>query len=484
MNAQPVSHGAYSASPNRDASAPYPTARLAEWIAGLRHADLPQTTRSAVRAALLDTLGVGLYGLNQPWTQIVRAWAERDIRPSPQRETASIWGDSSPRLRPGDAALVNGVSVHAFELDDYHNAKVHPGAAVIPAAIALGQVLDASGEALETAIAAGYEVMIRTALALEPSTARLRGWHLTGVAGPLGAAAAAAVLLRLDAERTAWALGLAGTQASGLFAFNADGAMSKRFHPGRAAQSGIMAAELAQMGLTGPTRIYEAEDGGLLRALSDAPRPEQLTVDLGERFFTDTTSFKPYACCGSLHAYLDAALQLRPLLDASDPAAWRVRAGMSRVIGVQCGYDYHPGTELNAQMSARYCIAVALLEGEVLPAQFAPGKLSDPRVVDLAQRLDLVSDAALDELYPKHFVGWVEAAPGPRAELQRAYVLDPSGSTANPDRENALIRKFRALARGLPYPQAAPELERAVAELPQTPARRLMTCVAALYLNR
>src|SRR6185295_17161523 len=195
--------------------------------------------------------------------------------------------------------------------DDYHQAKLHPGAVVIPAAIAMAEKTGASGERLVTAIAAGYEVMIRSSLALNPSAARLRGWHLTGVCGPFGAAAACASLLELDEEQTAWALGLAGTQGAGLWAFNADGTMSKRLHAGKAAHSGVMAAELAALGFTGPTQIYEFHDGGVLKAFSDASDPAPLTSDLGNTFHLDATSIKPYSCCGSTHSYVDAALELR-----------------------------------------------------------------------------------------------------------------------------------------------------------------------------
>ena len=145
---------------------------------------------------------------------------------------------------------------------------------VIPAALALAEAHDAPGALLETAIAAGYEVMIRTGLALDPSVARLRGWHLTGVCGPLGAAAAGAVLLGLDGERCAWALGLAGTQGAGLFAFNADGTMSKRLHPGFAARAGVTAVQLAARGVSGPTQLYEAADGGFLAAFSDVTQDQ------------------------------------------------------------------------------------------------------------------------------------------------------------------------------------------------------------------
>ena len=288
-------------------SAGAPTRDLATWVSALKYDDLPQRTREVARIALLDTLGAGLYGFNTPWTQKLLSWVQR----GGQGNEARTWNAGTATLRSADAALVNGVAVHAFELDDYHNAKLHCGAAVIPAALAVAERLDSNGRDLLTAIVAGYEVMIRSSLALNPSAARLRGWHLTGVVGPFGAAAACAVLLKLNAEETAWALGLAGTQGAGLWAFNADGSMSKRLHPGKAAHSGVLAAELAQLGFSGPTSIYEFEDGGVLKAFSDHADAALLTLDLGRVYHIDNNSIKPYCCCGSTHAYIDAALALR-----------------------------------------------------------------------------------------------------------------------------------------------------------------------------
>jgi 2-methylcitrate dehydratase PrpD len=359
-----------------------------------------------------------------------------------------IWNNAQPRLRAADAALVNGTSAHAFELDDYHNAKLHPGAVVIPAALAMAEQRQSSGEQLLTAIAAGYEVMIRSSLALEPSAARLRGWHLTGACGPFGAAAACAVLMGLDAERTAWALGLAGTQGAGLWAFNADGTMSKRLHAGKAAHSGVLAAELAAAGFSGPTQIYETHDGGFLRAFSDKSDAAQLTRDLGTRFHTDGVSIKPYSCCGSTHAYIDAALELRRRLgNAWDPAR-PVRVGLSKVVDVQCGFDYRPSSALNAQMSLRYCVAAALADGQVLPAQFSEQKMNDPELRALAGRLELVPDPALDELYPVHFAGWVSAMVD--GQWLRVDILDPTGSVAKPVDLGAARAKFAANNPRLP----------------------------------
>jgi len=422
-----------------------PTRELAQWVSRLKYSDLPPRTREVVRILLLDSVGCGIYGYATPWAKMLLQWARAG---APARGEATVWGETAPSLRASDAALVNGTSVHAFELDDYHQAKLHPGAVVIPAAIAMAEKLGSSGEQLVTAIAAGYEVMIRSSLALNPSATRLRGWHLTGVCGPFGAAAACASLLKLNAEQTAWALGLAGTQGSGLWAFNADGTMSKRFHAGRAAQSGVMAAELAALGFTGPTQIYEFHDGGVLKAFSDASDPAPLTRDLGKVFHLDATSIKPYSCCGSSHSYVDAAFELRRRLGATWDAKRPVRLGMAKVVQVQCGFDYAPSTALNAQMSLRYIVAAALMEGHALPPQFSDAKIADPVLTGIAQRMECEHDPALDKLYPARFAAWVAAQD--KGQWVRVDVLDPLGSPANPVDAKGVVEKFRGINPQLP----------------------------------
>jgi 2-methylcitrate dehydratase PrpD len=450
------------------------TAALAAWLADLPRTGVPENVRKALRLMTLDTLGAAVTGARQEWTDVVARWARRGALPA-GKGLASVWGDSAACLRPCDAALVNGTAAHAFELDDYHNAKLHPGAVVIPAVLAVAEARGIDGPRIEIAIAAGYEVMIRTSLALDPSEARLRGWHLTAVCGTLGAAAAVAVLLGFDRQHTAWALGLAGTQSGGLFAFNADGTMSKRLHPGRAAQSGIMAAELAELGLTGPTQIYEAEDGGLLWAFSSKSSTGPLLDGLGETWHAADTSFKPYSCCGSLHSYVDAAIALRPRWK---PGA-RVRTGVAEVVNVQCGYPYFPGSQLNAQMSIRYCTAVALMDGAALPAQFTPERIADPQLTRLAQSIEVVHDPAQDKFYPGRFAAWVELETAPGAnEFVRDDRLDPSGHPRNPNREAALRAKFQALAEPALGAAAASNLGREVDSLDRASVRRLIELMA------
>jgi 2-methylcitrate dehydratase PrpD len=425
-----------------------PTREVAGWVAGLRYSDLPARTREVARCALLDTVGCGVYGFNTPWANMLLSWA----RAGGSGE-CTVWGEANASLRAADAALVNGTASHAFELDDYHNAKLHPGAVVVPAAMAMAERLAANGERLVTAIAAGYEVMIRTSLALNPSATRLRGWHLTGVCGPFGAAAACASLLGLNEEQTAWALGLAGTQGAGVWAFNADGTMSKRLHAGKAAHSGVLAAELAALGFTGPTQIYEYEDGGVLKAFSDASDAAPLTKDLGVTYQLDSTSIKPYSCCGSTHSYIDAALELRRRIGAPWDARRLVKIGLSKVVDVQCGFAYAPSSALNAQMSLRYVIAAALTDGQVLPPQFTGERFTDPTLAALAGSFELVPDPKLDQLYPIHFAGWVAAEAN--GDWVRVDVLDPSGSPSAPIDARGITEKFRGINPQLPVDEIA-----------------------------
>lgn len=421
-----------------------PTRELAAWISGLRYEDIPARTREVVRIAILDTLGCGVYGYGTPWAATLLKWA----RSGGSGNEATVWGESGATMRVADAALVNGVAAHAFELDDYHNAKLHAGAVAVPAALAMAEKLGSDGRAVVTAIAAGYETMIRSSLASNPSATRLRGWHITGIYGPFAAAAACASLLKLNPEQTAWALGLAGTQGAGTWAFNADGTMSKRLHAGKAAHSGVLAAELAALGFTGPMQIYEYEDGGVLKAHSDDPDVAQLTKDLGRVWHTEKNSIKPYSCCGSTHAYIDAALAVRAKIGAPWDLKRKVKVGLSNVVDVQCGFAYAPGSALNAQMSLRYIVAAALVDGQVLPPQFSDERMRDPALVKLAADLDCVHDPELDKLYPKHFAGWVSAEHN--GQWVRQDILNPTGSIDNPVDAKGVTEKFRGINGRLP----------------------------------
>lgn len=450
------------------------TMKLAEFFSALKYEDLPETSHRAVRHFVLDTVACALHGRDTEWAGIIEKWARDNGAGINQ---ATVWGDDGPSLRASDVALVNGTAAHAFELDDYHPVKHHPGAVVIPAALALGEKLGSSGEDLVTAIAAGYELMIRVSYAMDPTPTMLRGWHITGITGAFGSVAAAASLLKLDVEKTACAYGIAGTQASGLFAWLYDGAMTKRFHAGDAARAGIVAAELAALGYTGSKAIFEYENGGFLKAHSDHAVPAKLVEELGETWMLEGTSFKPYACCGSTHAYVDAAKNLRSRFGnlVEEDTGRKVRMGLPHLLTVQCGFDYEPGTVLNGQMSMRYCVTSGFRYDGALPDEFTPDKLADPQNVAFAQAIEIEHDKELDGIYPANFCGWVEVEKEPDSgEFDREFLLNASGSCHNPEKENAMVAKFRALLDGIIPADQRDAIEAAIMDIESTDAKSIV----------
>lgn len=432
------------------------TIRLAEFIAGLEAASLPAKTREVLSLALLDALGCGLYGLRTPWGRILGKFAaEQGGAPE-----TGLWGHGQ-RVSAANAVLLAGTAVHSFDFDDHSRAKIHPGAIVMPVALAMAERQNAGPDRILAAMAAGYETMNRVSQAANPGRARMRGWHLTGTAGSFAAAATASVLLGLDAATTASALGLAGTQSSGLWAFTADGGMSKRLHPGRAAQSGVMAALLAQQGFQGPRYILEAQDGGFLFAMSDTPRPEQITDRLGERWHTEETCFKPYACCGSNHACVDAVLDLAAEHHITLPDIARIVAGIPSVVMTQTGFDYRADSVLNAQMSLRYNVAVALADGQVYLEQFTPERICEPETVELARRMEIEIDPEIDRQYPAIYGGRITIVTR-QGKTYTRRVDYSKGMPENPMTAHDIQRKYMSLAVASVGPDAATDiLERA-----------------------
>lgn len=416
------------------------TQELAAFVASLPQRQVPESTEAVLAKAVVDAVGCGLYGLTTRWGRIVHDFAAEQGGPA----EAGLWG-AARRISVGNSVLASATAVHSFDFDDHSRAKIHPGAIVIPVALALGERQGADGQLLLRAIAAGYETMNRVSQAANPGRARMRGWHLTGTCGTFAAAATASVLLGLDAATTASALGLAGTQSAGLWAFTSDGSMSKRIHPGKAAQDGVAAALLAQRGFEGPRHILEAEDGGFLFAMSDSPRPGRITEGLGTTWHSDATCFKPYACCGSNHACVDAVLELFAEHGLAVSDVDRVIAGIPRVVQTQTGFDYEADSVLNAQMSLRYNIAVAMADGQAYLEQFTPQRIVEAKVVALARKVEIEIHDDVDRAYPEIYGGRVVLVLKDGTRLSR-HVEYSRGMPENPMAHGEVERKFMSLA--------------------------------------
>jgi 2-methylcitrate dehydratase PrpD len=427
------------------------TGRLDDHVLGLSAAEIPAEIRERALLLLLDALGAGVFGSTAPGATIVHEEARVRYRTA----CVPIWGRSTGLAGTG-AALVNSTQAHAFELDDYHpGAKLHPGAVVVPAAVAvLNREHDLDD--LLSAMVVGYDVMIRLGLALDASATRRRGWHLTGLTGPFGAAAAAARLRGLDRDALVRAFGIAGSCSAGLFAFSREGSMTKQLHAGRAAEAGLTAIELSLRGLSAPAWVLEAEDGGLLRAVSDTPVPERLCAELGSRFELGRVAVKPYPCCGSVHSSIDCALAIRDQEGFAVDQVECVTVHTAALVDLQCGFPYSGnGGPLEAQMSMRYCVSAALADGEVSLPQFGDVRRRDPALRALTERVTLAIDGEIDRAYPASWPGRVTVELRSGAVLEHS-VPEPLGSPGRCTRE-MVEGKFLDLTRELlePHQRAA-----------------------------
>jgi 2-methylcitrate dehydratase PrpD len=356
------------------------TQQLAHYWADARFEDLPAATVELAKLFLLDTLAACVAGAG---TEVVRiALATAHAAAERQDGSAPVWGASRTLPAPL-AAMVNGTSAHALELDDFGGCG-HSGAVVIPAIGALAAGRRVSGREFLVALVCGYDIAART---LEGAGGYRRvndlGWHSTGVFGSFGAAAAAARILRLEPARFADALGIAGTFTGGIWAFLRDGAMTKRFHPGKASENGLMAAMLAANGMSGPGEVLDAPWGGLFSTYApQVASPRQTLAGLGADFLISRSGIKPYACCRGLHSAVDAMRTLIAQAGASSADIVGVEIAGNEQYALQFDRP-RVSSLLEAQFSAQYTVAVtAVLESAGLDA-FSPLQSEHPEVARL-----------------------------------------------------------------------------------------------------
>jgi 2-methylcitrate dehydratase PrpD len=365
------------------------TVQLAEYAAGLRYEDLPAEVVACARDCIIDTVAACICGSALPWSRIVIDYAER----TGPGGTSRILGRGSPVQAPS-AALANGALAHAFELDALTRpgAGAHPGATVLPPALAVAQEarVNASGRALIAAFVAGNEVMIRIGRATG-HTNEARGFHAPGTTGPFGAAVACGHLLGLDAGRMANALGLAGSLAGGLLEFaRGDGGMVKRLHLGRASEAGVLAASLAHAGFTGPRTVIEGEFG-FLRVFCTEFDETALTRNLGHEYVTLSTVLKRYPVHATAHAAVRAVrdLQTEHRFSVGDIETITV-TGNKRMI--ERHNIAEPADLMLAQYSIPFCVALALYREARDPESYDESALADPQIRALTRRVHLVPE--------------------------------------------------------------------------------------------
>ncbi len=423
------------------------TRSIAEWIARTRYEDLPASVVDAVEVYAIDHFGCVLGGTAKESSRIIA-------------DLASTWGPPEGRctvvgreMRTSAplAALINGTTGHALELDDDHREGTeHCGVAVIPAAFATAEQEGLGGRDLILAVALGYEMMIRVSAA-HLGKSYWRGFHPTGICGPIGAAVAAGKLLGLDTDRMVSAIGMAASQSAGLQTYRQGGAWNKRFHAGHAAMAGVISAYLAQKSYRGPTESFISPEGWLQAyAYNNEYDPDRITGRLGEKWDLLENSIKVHACCRFSGPIVDATLELAEREDLRPEQVAEVVVAMAaypmtRTLIEPRDRKYNPTSVVDAQFSAPFAAAVSIVKRRAFVEEFSETGIRDPEVLALAQKVRCEVDEEAERLWPKRYPCQVTITLTDGRVL-RNRVEWPKGDPENPATPAELEAKFRALA--------------------------------------
>jgi 2-methylcitrate dehydratase PrpD len=438
-----------------------PTRAIARAAVALRGDDLPDVVLSAAKLHFLDAIGVGLAASTVPqnaeWSAALASVGGAG--------TATVLGQATG-APPAMAALLNGSRIHALEFDDTHIASVVHGSAVAaPAALAAAQSAGAEGATLLKGYVLAWEVMIRLGLCA-PGAMQARGFQVTAVAGAVGAATAASLINGLDEGRTVSALGIAGSQASGLMEFLAEGASVKALHPGWAAHTGLIAAALAQAGMTGPASILEGRFGVMAGFAGQPDATEALNAQmssLGAIWHLPDAAFKAYPCCHYIHPFLEALETLiaqgltaanlaQAIAHVPPPEAPLICEPWARRQAPASGYD--------AKWALAYCLAARLANGPLTVADFAQDP--DAQAVALAQQFAWVP--MVDHGFPARFAARLDVVTKDGRTLT-AEVRNVRGAPDRPIGAAEVQAKFRANAARTLSAQAVAEAEAAILSL-------------------
>jgi aconitate decarboxylase len=420
------------------------TRAIAQFISQIRYESIPDDVIRRIKLLILDSLGCALYGSTLEWSRILRTTLGGvDIT-----KACRVWGTHELLSAP-HAALVNGTLIQSFELDDVHRQGVlHVGAVTLPPLLAITELRPGmSGREFLRSAVAGYEIGPRVGKCMGPQHIG-QGWHSGATVGVFSAVSGAAAALRLSSEQTVHALGIAGTQSSGLMAAQY-GAMVKRMHAGRAAQSGLYGALLAEAGFTGIVDVFESPYGGFCSTFSrsnDRFNLEELSWEFGRVWETMRISLKFYSCVGSNHTTLDAirTMQNRTAFGANDIASIVVRG--SQVTVEHVGWAYQPQGLVSAQLNLPFCVATLLLEGDVFVDQFTEEVVDDKRRIQLSKKVSVVHDPSITARGSnyRHMVH-VEVHLKNGMKLEQT-VEAPRGSEDSFASEADIVQKFKKLA--------------------------------------
>ena len=414
---------------NADTSAPAVTRILAEFVAQHPSRGWSDAVDHEAHRTFYNWLGCAIGAAHHEAADAAVA-AVRLLEPSAQ---ATVLGRSE-KLDMGSAALVNGITSHTFDFDDTHlKTIIHPAGPVASAVLALAEQRGLPGRDVIDALVLGIDVACRVGNTMYPDHYD-RGWHITGSTGMLGAAAACARLLRLDAQQTAMALGIAASQPVGLR--EQFGTMTKPFHPGGAARAGLMSALLASQGFTASAKALEAPRG-FIQVASDKRAWNEITDELGQRFEISFNTYKPFACGIVIHPSIDACAQLRERgvqPEQVERIDLRVHSLVLELTGKK-----EPQDGLQGKFSVYHGCAAGLIFGRAGEEEFSDDVVRDPLVVATRNKVQAVVDETIDEAEVK------VSALLKNGERIDVHVEHAIGSLQKPLSDAQLQAKFDAL---------------------------------------
>jgi 2-methylcitrate dehydratase PrpD len=409
---------------------------VANFAAATTASTLPAPARATIVRLIYDVAGLCVAARKTGYVTAARASAA-------SCGNATAIGHAGG-FGPYDAALINGTAAHGEDYDDtFEGGPVHAGAVVVPAVLAAAEHRGVAGDAVVKGIATGVEIMCRMSL-VAPQAAHKAGFHPTAIFGAPAAAVGVAAALGLAPAKIAHAVGIAGSLASGIIEYLADGSSTKRLHAGAAAQSGIRAALLAESGFTGPATVLEGRHG-FYRAFAPSRTPDfaPLTDGLGTRWILETVAFKPYACGTMTQPFIDCAIELaRANVRAEDIVSMVCEVGEGTVhrLWEPLQQKRAAPNGYAAKFSTPYCIAVGFLDGKAGFEQFTDERVMDPKVRALAATVSYVIDPRND--YPKNFSGHIRATlkDGTVREVRKAHMR---GGAHEPLTDEEVQAKFR-----------------------------------------
>jgi 2-methylcitrate dehydratase PrpD len=376
---------------------------LAARIAALDPARLPAAVRRKCEDLMIDVIGLCITARNEDYVESALAG----------------WDDDGPctaigharTLTAAGAAFVNGTAVHGEDFDDtFEGGPVHAGAVIVPAVLAACERYGLGGPDALLGIAVGVETICRLGLVV-PKAVHKAGFHPTAVFGAMAAAAGVGAALRLTPRQMVDALGIVGSMAGGIIEYLAEGAWTKRLHPGWAAQSGLRAALLGRAGFLGPRTVFEGTHG-LFYGFAHTTKGdyEALIGDFGTRWVTETLAFKPYPCGTMAHPYIDCARRLAARGIKADEIVelvCDVAEGTVHRLWEPLAAKQHPSNGYGGKFSTPYCIAAGFVRGNVGLDAFSDAAVRESAVIALAAKVRYRIDP--DNPYPNNFTGHIRA---------------------------------------------------------------------------